>query len=91
MPFDLVGTAARLVVGVGIALLGLGLWLPLLGGGAVSCAGSAAGAARGCTEAAVGRSMSLDPATSALVFLCAGGAVAGGGIVTLVARRVRLI
>jgi hypothetical protein len=91
MPVEPVVVIGRVLVGIGIALLALGFWLRLLGGEAPSCADSVEMRARGCSSdlvaPAAGRAESVDPATAALVFLCAGGTVAGGGIVMLVVRR----
>ena len=85
-PAEPVTTVARVVVGIGIAIVGLGFWLLMLGGSA-PCAGVADMPDRGCDRG--GRSMQVEPGMAAPVFFVAGGSVAAGGIATLLVHRMR--
>ncbi|MGI5125979.1 hypothetical protein ACQEVB_04095 [Pseudonocardia sp. CA-107938] len=88
MALEPVATVARIVIGVGIAIIGLGFWLLLLGEGAAPGCSAGALPERGC--ASDHRDPALaDPGMVAPLFFCVGGFVAAGGIATLVARRVR--
>jgi uncharacterized membrane protein len=90
VPADPVTTIARVAVGMGIAIVGLGFWLVVLGGslGAARCAGAGTVPDRGCDRSDA-RPMQVDPGTAAPVFFVAGGIVAAGGTATLLARRMR--
>ena len=85
-PAEPVTTVAGVVVGIGIAIVGLGFWLLMLGGSA-PCAGVADMPDRGCDRG--GRSMQVEPGMAAPVFFVAGGSVAAGGIATLLVHRIR--
>jgi hypothetical protein len=90
MPAEPVTTVARVVVGIGIAIVGLGFWLLMLGGSATAhCAGVTGMPDRGCDRGGDGRSMQVEPEMAAPVFFVAGGIVAAGGTATLLAHRLR--
>ena len=90
MPAEPVTTVARVVVGIAIAIVGLGFWLLMLGGSATApCTGVADMPDRGCDRGGEGRSMQVEPGMAAPVFFVAGGSVAAGGIATLLVHRMR--